>query len=72
MPQFHYRVGKTDGTVSEGMMEAAHSGHVRCQLEGQGVLVLDVSQSGPGEMWKRLSLLSVGGISSDQFLIFNQ
>ena len=70
MPSFHYRAARPDGTIIETDVEGETPRAIRSQLEGQGLLVLNLSGSGtrPG-----LSLASrQRPLAPRDFLIFNQ
>ena len=70
MPSFHYRAARPDGTIIETDAEGETPRAIRSQLEGQGLLVLDLSGSG-----SRPSI-SLGArqrpLALRDFLVFNQ
>ncbi len=71
MPVFHYRAARPDGSIIERDIEGDTSQNIQTQLEGQGLLVLDLSGSGKGS--SALSLSSrPRPISLRDFMIFNQ
>ncbi len=70
MPNFHYRAARPDGTIVETDIEGETPRALRAQLEGQGLLVLDLSGSGTRPT------ISFGSrqrpIPARDFLVFNQ
>ena len=71
MPQFAYRIAKTDGTILEDRTEADDETTLREQLEGKGYLVFSIKQAqGLALPEIRFNLKSV--LSPREFLVFNQ
>ncbi|RMH33391.1 MAG: type II secretion system F family protein [Nitrospirae bacterium] len=69
MPRFRYKAACADGTIVETDIEGENEQRVRAQLEGQGLLVLDLQgrrSAARSLSWPRRSL------SLREFLIFNQ
>lgn len=73
MPQFHYRAARPDGTILENTTEGDSERSIRMNLEGQGLLILELNgrRAGAGSLpsprrqtRKQLSLRD--------FLVFNQ
>ena len=71
MPQFHYRAARPDGTILENTTESDSERSIRMNLEGQGLLILELNGKRSGSLpspvrrtRKQLSLR--------EFLVFNQ
>lgn len=71
MSRFHYRAARPDGTIIETEVEGETERGVRSQLEGQGLLILNLSGSEIRAL-PRFSTARKRGLSLREFLIFNQ
>ena len=70
MSRFHYRAARPDGTIVETDAEGESPGAIRSQLEGQGLLVLDLKGAGTRP---NISLASrPRPLAQRDFLVFNQ
>jgi type IV pilus assembly protein PilC len=72
MATFHYRAARPDGTTFDGHIEGDEEGTVRAKLEGKGYLVFKVHRRGALASLPSASLLPVGRLPLQDFLIFNQ
>lgn len=70
MPSFHYRAARPDGTIVEKDAEGETPRAVRAELEAQGLLVLDLSGSGPRPIGAWAS--RPRPLPPRDFLVFNQ
>ena len=70
MPTFHYRAARPDGTIVETETEGETPRALRAQLEGQGLLVLDLSGAGTSPSISFSSRQRP--IAQRDFLVFNQ
>ena len=72
MPTFLYRVARSDGTTLDGQIESESEGVARAQLEGEGLLVLQLRRKGDWSSLSSPSTRSQGKIPIQEFLIYNQ
>ncbi|MFO0773278.1 MAG: type II secretion system F family protein [Nitrospiraceae bacterium] len=72
MALYAYKVARADGRVSTGELDAENERAARAQLEQRGLLVFRLTQKGVGAGRKGWSFGSWGGITPQQFLVFNQ
>lgn len=71
MPQFHYRAARPDGTILETTVDGDNERSLRAQLEGQGLLILELT----GQRTRSLALplrRTQKALSLREFLVFNQ
>ncbi|MCA9476043.1 MAG: type II secretion system F family protein [Nitrospira sp.] len=71
MSRFHYKAARADGTIIENDIEGETERGIRTQLEGQGLLILNLSGSEIRAL-PRFSTSRKRGLSLREFLIFNQ
>ena len=71
MSRFHYKAARADGTIIENDIEGETERGIRAQLEGQGLLILNLSGSEIRAL-PRFSTSRKRGLSLREFLIFNQ
>ncbi len=71
MPVFHYRAARPDGSIIEQDVEGDTYQHIQTQLEGQGLLVLNLSGSGKSGAFTSLTSRQ-RPISLRDFMVFNQ
>ena len=73
MPQFHYRAARPDGTILENTTEGDSERSIRMNLEGQGLLILELNgrRAGAGSLPSPIRRTK-RQLSLRDFLVFNQ
>ena len=72
MAVFAYRVARPDGSVLEGQIEGEEEPVVRAKLEGQGLLIFQLTRRGLARARPVFGLSGFRGLPLGEFLIFNQ
>ena len=71
MPQFHYRAARPDGTIFENTTESESERSIRMNLEGQGLLILELNGQRSGSFSSPIRRTRKQ-LSLRDFLVFNQ
>ena len=71
MTSFRYRAARPDGSITENTLEGENERSVRQQLEGQGLLILEVNGKGTVASGFQLQRKQKP-LSLREFLVFNQ